>query len=108
MPVPHNSNALLRLRRCFAASIVFLLAAVPALAGRGPEVDARIPLDRVGFEPQTAQFLLAGKSMMTLDYVDNDHLLFTFGVHRLMKRIDNDPPSDEDRVVEAVLLEASS
>lgn len=108
MPVPHNSNALLRLRRCFAASVVFLLAAVPAFAGRGPEVDARIPLDKVGFEPQTTQFLLAGKSMMTLDYVDNDHLLFTFGVHRLMKRIDNDPPSDEDRVVEAVLLEASS
>lgn len=108
MPVPHNSNALLRLRRCFAVVAVFLLAAVPAFAGRGPEVDGRIPLGKTGFEPQTTQFLLAGKSMMTLDYVDNDHLLFTFGVHRLMKRIENDPPSDEDRVVEAVLLEVSS
>jgi hypothetical protein len=43
--------------------------------------------------------------MLTVNYVDNRHLLFTFGVHRLMERIANDPPEDEDRMVEAVLVE---
>ncbi len=52
--------------------------------------------------------MLAGGSMLTLNYVDNQHLLFTFGVHRLMERIANDPPDDEDRMVEAVLVEVPS
>jgi hypothetical protein len=46
--------------------------------------------------------------MLTVNYVDNRHLLFTFGVHRLMERIANDPPGDEDRMVEAVLVELPS
>ena len=46
--------------------------------------------------------------MLTLHYLDNRHLLFTFGVHRLMERIANDPPDDQDRMVEAVLVEVPS
>jgi hypothetical protein len=46
--------------------------------------------------------------MLTVNYVDNAHLLFTFGVHRLMERIPNDPPDDQDRVVEALLVELPS
>jgi hypothetical protein len=46
--------------------------------------------------------------MLTVNYVDNHHLLFTFAVHRLMARIPNDPPDDEDRTVEAVLIELPS
>jgi hypothetical protein len=46
--------------------------------------------------------------MLTVNYVDSQHLLFTFAVHRLMERIPNDPPDDEDRTVEAVLVELPS
>lgn len=107
MPVPANTYAISRLRWMCALALLFSAAAVPLFA-RGPEPEIRIPLDSLGFEAQSPQFLAAGSSMFTLNYVDNHHLLLTFGVHRLMERIPNDPPDDEDRMVEAVLLEAPS
>jgi len=90
-----------------ALALLFSVAAVPLFA-RGPEPETRIPLDSLGFQAQSPQFLEAGSSMFTLNYVDDHHLLLTFGVHKLMERIPNDPPDDEDRMVEAVLLEAPS
>lgn len=107
MPVPANTFATLRLRWMCALALLFSVAAVP-LFGRGPEPETRIPLDSLGFQAQSPQFLEAGSSMFTLNYVDDHHLLLTFGVHKLMERIPNDPPDDEDRMVEAVLLEAPS
>jgi len=104
MPVPTRSYAIARL---FALALLILPAAMP-LQARGPDPAFRIPLDSLGFQPQTKQFLLAGGSMLTLHYVDNRHLLLTFAVHKLMERIANDPPGDEDRMVEAVLLETPS
>jgi hypothetical protein len=55
-----------------------------------------------------AEFLLAGSSMLTVDFVDKDHLLITFGVRRLMKREPDPPPDDDDRTVGAVLVELPS
>src|SRR6185312_12787919 len=107
MPVPANTFATLRLRWMCALALLFSVAAVPLFA-RGPEPETRIPLDSLGFQAQSPQFLEAGSSMFTLNYVDDHHLLLTFGVHKLMERIPNDPPDDEDRMVEAVLLEAPS
>ncbi|ODU54878.1 MAG: hypothetical protein BGO25_06085 [Acidobacteriales bacterium 59-55] len=104
MPVPTRSYAIARLS---ALVLLALTVAVP-LEARGPGPAFRIPLDSLGFQPQTKQFLLAGGSMLTLHYVDNSHLLLTFAVHKLMERIPDDPPGDEDRVVEAVLLETPS
>lgn len=107
MPVPANTYATRRLGSFPGLALLFLLAATPLFA-RGPDPSARIELDSVGFQHQTEQFLLAGSSMLTLNYVDNQHLLLTFKVHQLMERIANDPPDDEDRVIEAVLLEIPS
>ncbi|WP_348266985.1 hypothetical protein P8936_13815 [Edaphobacter paludis] len=107
MPVPVRTYAISRTRQLLRLMLLVLLASVqmPAWA-TGPSL--RIPLDSLGFQPQSTQFLLAGSSMLTVNYVDNQHLLFTFGVHRLMQRIANDPPDDEDRMVEAVLIELPS
>lgn len=88
-------------------ALLVLVAAIPVFA-LGPRPANRISLDSLGFEPQSLEFLAAGSSMLTVNFVDNQHLLFTFGVHRLMKRIPNDPPDDEDRTVEAVLVELPS
>jgi hypothetical protein len=107
MPVPANTYATRRLRPFAGLALLCLLAAPPLLA-RGPDPAARIALDSLGFQHQTEQFLLAGSSMLTLNYVDPQHLLLTFKVHQLMERIANDPPEDEDRVIEAVLLEVPS
>jgi hypothetical protein len=104
MPVPNRIYAIVRL---FAVLLTILTAAAP-LEARGPDPAFRIPLDSLGFQPQTKQFLLAGGSLLTLHYVDNSHLLLTFAVHKLMERIPDDPPGDEDRMVEAVLLETPS
>src|SRR6185437_6593341 len=107
MPVPALTHVTSRLRQVFRLALVICLASVPLFA-RGPETEIRIPLDQLGFQPQSAQLLMAGSSVLTLNYVDNQHLLLTFGVHRLMERIGDDPPDDEDHMVEAVLLEVPS
>lgn len=107
MPVPVSIYAIARLRQLSRLALLIVLTAVP-MYGRGPAPSVRISLDSLDFQPQTAQFLLTGSSMMTLHYVDDRHLLFTFGVHRLMERIADDPPDDQDRMVEAVLVELPS
>jgi hypothetical protein len=43
--------------------------------------------------------------MFTLHYVDDKHLLLTFVTHRLIPRLPNEPADDQDRMVDAVLLE---
>jgi len=104
MPVPNVSiptpHRLLR----SALSWLLLLAVLPVFA-RGPEPPLRIPLENFGFQPLSVPFLLNGSSMLTLHYVDDKHLLLTFVVHRLIPRLPDEPEDDQDRVVEAVLLE---
>jgi hypothetical protein len=107
MPVPVRTYATSPPCPLRWLALLVLLAATPLFAG-GPPPAIRIPLDSLGFQPQATQFLTAGSSMLTVDYVDDRHLLFTFGVHRLMARIANDPPDDQDRTVEAVLVEVPS
>jgi len=95
------------LRRLIGVPLVCLTTLAFGYA-RGPQPDLRIPLEPLGFQPLTQQFLLAGSSMLTLDFVDNQHLLVTFEVRTLLKRIPGDPPTDQDRVVHALLLELPS
>jgi hypothetical protein len=97
-PIP----SLRRLLRFGLAGL--LLAAVPVFAAR-PEPPLRIPLENFGFQPLSSQFLLNGSSMLTLHYVDDKHLLLTFVVHRLIPRLADEPEDDQDRVVEAFLVE---
>ncbi|HTD95564.1 MAG TPA: hypothetical protein VK627_01490 [Edaphobacter sp.] len=107
MPVPIQSVLTRRLRPLISLALLFSLAAAPLFA-RDPEPPHRIPLDSIGFEPLTTQFLLAGFSMLTLHFVDDQHLLVTFSVRRLLKRLPDDPEDDEDRNIEAILLELPS
>jgi hypothetical protein len=96
IPTPH------RLLRTLLACL--LLLATPLFA-RGPEPPLRIPLENFGFQPLSPQFLLNGSSMLTLHYVDDKHLLFTFVAHRLIPRLPDEPEDDQDRVVDAILIE---
>jgi hypothetical protein len=105
MPVPHSSIPTQhRLLRAGLACLLLVFLAVPLFA-KGPEPPLRIPLENLGFQPLSAQFLLNGSSMLTLHYVDDKHLLLTFVVHRLIPRLPDEPEDDQDRVVDAVLLE---
>src|ERR1039458_8580190 len=96
-----------------AAMLAAMLAAWTMLAAgtaaaRDPEPPLRIPLEPIGYQPLLPEFLLAGSPMLTVDFVDNDHLLITFGVRRLMTR-EVDPPADEiGRTIAAFLVELPS
>jgi hypothetical protein len=85
-----------------------LVLAVTPLFARGPEPPLRIPLENFGFQPLSPQFLLNCSSMLTLNYVDDKHLLLTFVTHRLIPRLPNEPADDQDRMVDAILLELPS
>jgi hypothetical protein len=93
--------------RPLALCLATLLATLPVYA-KNPEPVQRIPLDVLGFQSVSPRYLLSGATMITLHYVDTQHLLVTFGVSRLMPRLPDCPPEDEDRVVDAVLLELPS
>ena len=46
--------------------------------------------------------------MVTVHFVDKDHLLITSGLRRLMKREAGDPPGDDDHTIGAFLVELPS
>src|SRR5580698_2889405 len=105
MPVPLHSIPTPGLhRRLIGISLLLLVFVVPSLAS-GPPPSSRIPLEPLGFQALSSQFLLNGSSMLTLHYVDDHHLLFTFTVRRLLHRLPNEPEDDQDRMVDALLLE---
>jgi hypothetical protein len=62
----------------------------------------------MGFQSLQQEFLAAGSSMLTVDFVDKDHLLVTFCLRRLMKRLVDAPPQDDDRTIGAYLVELPS
>ena len=106
MSVPAKNRAPIQFRRGLAL-LLLSLTTVPLFA-KGPEPATRIPLEQTGFLPVSPQFLLAGSSMLTLHYVDDKHLLLTFNCRRLLTRLPNEPPEDQDRNVDAVLIEVPS
>src|SRR5206468_10246241 len=75
---------------------------------KGPEPATRILLESLGFQKQQAQFLLGGSSMFTVDFVDSRHVLLTYSARRLLKRLPDCPPTDQDRDIDAILLELPS
>jgi hypothetical protein len=106
MSVPAKNRAPIQFRRGLAL-LLLGLTTVPLFA-KGPEPATRISLQDVGFLPVSPQFLLAGSSMLTLHFVDDKHLLLTYNSRRLLTRLPNDPPEDQDRNVDAVLIEVPS
>jgi hypothetical protein len=62
-------------------------------------------LENFGFQPLSPQFLLNGSSMLTLHYIDEKHLLLTFVTHHLIPRLPDEPEDDQDRMVDALLIE---
>jgi hypothetical protein len=103
MPVPSIIHVKLGLRK-LEGLLALIFVTICALA-KGPEPATRILLEPLGFQTLQTQFLLAGSSMLTVDFVDEKHLLVTYSTKRLLKRLSECPPSDQDRNIDAVLLE---
>ena len=101
--------------RWLAGSAVCLLAACGVAEAAGtpaPKPDRKsesrilyIPVDALGFQVIPARFQSTGATMFTVNFVDDQHLLFTFNKRSLMPRLPDADPLDDDRNIEAVLLE---
>jgi hypothetical protein len=96
--------------RALVASAV-LTSCVPQLMARsdkknesGPKADMRIPVTPLGYMPPNSFYLISRLSSVSLDFIDKDHLLFTFRVPGLMQRLPDCPPGDEDQSIRAVVL----
>lgn len=70
-----------------------------------PQPWVTISLKSLGVPSIPTSFIEVGASMLTVDVVDDTHLLVTFSTRGLVPRLPGDPPDDEDRMVAAELVE---
>lgn len=94
-----------RLLRVFSGWILVALAVPVMAAPKAPQPVQKLSLRELGFPGYSLPFLDAGSSMLTLNFVDSEHLLVTFSMRELLERLADDPKEDEDRAVSAVLVE---
>jgi len=88
---------------------------IPALPDRLPEKPSQPPaikiaLEPLGFSAPSSIYLGQRFSFVSLDFLDEDHLLFTFRVPGLIHRAasDRDAGEGEERQIRAVVLELPS
>ena len=74
----------------------------------GAALAGTIPVGPLGFIPPNSSYLSHRFSFATLDFIDQDHLLFTFHVNKLLPRIPGDPADDDDQLIHAVVLDVVS
>jgi hypothetical protein len=70
----------------------------------GPAPAIRIPSEPLGYHPLNSFYLMSRSSSSSLDFIDNDHLLFTFRVTGLLKRLADCQPDDEDQLIRALVV----
>jgi hypothetical protein len=68
----------------------------------------RIPASELGFVAPSSSYLSLRYARTTVDFIDNSHLLFTYHIHRLMKRIPGDAASDSDQTIHAEVVEIAT
>ena len=85
------------------------LAAAPQKAPPPLRPADTIPLQPLGFQPPSLFYLAQRPSSLTLNFLDANHLLFTFRVNTLIKRNPNtDQPGNQDQIIQADVLDIST
>jgi len=90
--------------------LIFWLAAAPLIGWSrskdpaGPAPEERIQVEPLGYRPPGPLYMLSGKAFSSLDFIDAQHLLFTFHQPRLMRREGRPGRSDTDQIIKAVTL----
>jgi hypothetical protein len=72
----------------------------------GPPPAYRIDVAPLGYEPPGAFYLTYQLSSAALSFIDDEHLLFTFRVGGLLRRVPSDHDGDDDQQIRAVVLDA--
>jgi hypothetical protein len=86
--------------------------AAPHSAGRKaqpepqPAPALRIEVAPLGYIPPGAFYLTYRLSSATLHFIDDDHLLFTFRIGGLLRRMPSDRDGDDDQQIRAMVLDA--
>jgi hypothetical protein len=94
-----------------AGALVGLLGSVPAVAAapkkdKQPNVQKQtIKLEEIGAPALSDRMLSVGASMMSVNVLDDTHLLVTHASRKLITRLKDDPADDDDRMVEAKVVE---
>ncbi|HEY6447351.1 MAG TPA: hypothetical protein VIY53_12895 [Acidobacteriaceae bacterium] len=70
-----------------------------------PRPAVAVPVAPLGYTPPTAFYLSYRLSSASLGFLDDDHLLFTFRVGGLLRRMPSDRDGDEDQQIRAVVLD---
>ncbi len=98
-----------RWRRCGLGLATIALGSPPgALAKKplaAPVPALRIPVAPLGFTPPAALYLPYRIPQSSLGFLDENHLLFTFHIARLMRRVPDDPSSDLDQTMRALVVD---
>ena len=69
-----------------------------------PAPAERIATEPLDYHPLSSFYLLSRTSSSSLDFIDSDHLLFTFRVTGLMKRLPECLPDDSDQLIRALVV----
>jgi hypothetical protein len=97
--------------RALPALLAVVVCAVCYASGpkqNGPDPDVRIAVGPLGYMAPSPFYLTSRLSSISLDFIDNNHLLFTFRQPGLMKRLPNEPRDDDDQMIRALVLELPS
>src|SRR5579864_7450762 len=95
---------------CVVLVIFLLLLAKPHPAASqdaqtlAKHPDAQIDLSAIGFHGLSASARLAAQANVSLDFVDDDHLLLTFNPKKMFTRLPDCPSTHDDRLIHAVVL----
>lgn len=111
MPDIFYTQSKMKPRSLFPPAMLVLMLGVSPLSGlshsnqpSGPGPEERIMVGPLGYRPPGTLYMLSGRAFSSLDFIDADHLLFTFHQPRLMRREQNAGRSDDDQVIQALVL----
>src|SRR5271169_5934455 len=98
------SSQILRL----GAAVACLLTAT-AWAAKHDKTDAPTPAVRIAtgpleYHPLSSFYLMSRTSSSSLDFIDGQHLLFTFRATGLLKRLPECQRDDEDQLIRALVI----
>lgn len=73
-----------------------------------PTATDQFDLSQIGYQQLSEMTRRSGASNLSVDFVDRDHVLFTFNQKKLFTRHPDCPPIHDDRLIHAAILEVSS